>query len=142
MVDQEKQIIKEDGVYKVRTYIYENKKREGHPLDVETRDATQEEIDAFLEKEKPSVLNINLLNESSQLLYPHRVILNAWLKSNKIVDLLFAKDSIVVNHENLDMMQEIIEEDQDDENSPLTQEVGAILLGLIRTLRGRLRSAS
>lgn len=94
------------------------------------------------EESLPTEICINLLNESSKILFPYYRILNKWLKDNKIADLLFSKELITVNHQNLDMIQAIVESDSEDENSPLTDEVGKVLLSLINELRRRLKSAS
>lgn len=136
---EEKTIVKQGGKYKEITYLFDGLKP-GHPIGLSERELSDQEIANLVESKKPKEIYVNLLKESTAILFPYYRILKSWLKENPIANIVFTKESTLINHETLDMMKEIVEDDIDDENSALYKsDAGNKILELLEILRGKLR---
>ena len=86
----------------------------------------------------PQELEIDLLQTLSNLLFDDKDILNAWAKDNIFVGALLSRGMGSFSLDELDKFKILIEDDRDDENSPLTETAGNKLVALVDSLRGQL----
>lgn len=145
MVQEEVQIIKQGGVFKKRTYTYADGPNPGHPLSEVVIDATQAEIDTFLDTIKPETISINPLDILSKNLFDQRGVLQSWLKysagSNYIwINNIVSRPIVTVDHTQIGQIETIIEEDKRDIDNPLTDTVADQLLLLFADLKSKIKN--